>query len=133
MTYFKNLIEAFKIKLPLRINEVEWDGTSFYMGGIKWNYNSLADWAVVDNAVMMIGCHDDNIEGFINEQIIGKEIIDLLPSLDMPSYDPIFVLSNEIKIKFFSTSIIEPWTLKFDDNSMFIASPSDARWVLKSF
>ena len=132
MSYFKNFIDQLKTILPLRITEVEWDGTMFYMGGIKWNYNSLADWGVVNNDVMIIGCHDDNINAFINEEVLGKEIIDLQPSLDFPSYDPIFVLSNNIKIKFFSTSIIEPWTLKFD-NYMFVASPSDTKWVVRDF
>lgn len=133
MSYFKNLMDTIRNKLPLRIDQVKWDGTSYYMGGIKWNYNSLADWVVVNSEIMIIGCHDDKIEAFINEEIIGKEIIDLQPSFDLPSYDPIFVLSNKIKIKFFSTSIIEPWTFRFDENKMFVASPSDDGWVLKNF
>jgi len=132
MSYFKNLIDAVKSKLPLRIDKVEWDGTSYYMGGIKWSYNSLADWVAVNNEAMIIGCHDEKIEAFIAEEIIGKEIIDLQPSSDLPSYDPIFILSNKIKIKFFSTLTIEPWTLRFDDNKFFAASPSDAEWVLRS-
>lgn len=125
-------MDLIKDKFPLRIDKVNWDGTQFHMGGVGWNYNSLADWAVVNKEVMIIGCHDHDIEEFIDKEIIGKEIIDLLPSLDIPSYDPIFVLESRIKIKFFSTSFFEPWTLKFDNNSMYIASPSDPRWVLKS-
>jgi len=100
------------------------------MGGIKWNYNFLGDW-VANGEVMIIGCHDDNINAFINEQIVEKEIIDVQPSLDLPSYDPIFILSNNIQLKFFSTSIIEPWTFKFGDGDMFVASPSDAKWIYK--
>ena len=132
MSYFKNLMDAIKSKFPLRIDSVEWDGTNYYMGGIKWSFSALADWVAVNDQAMIIGCHDDKVKAFIIEELIGKEIVDLQPSLDLPSYDPIFVLSNKIKIKFFSTSIIEPWTLRFDDDKFFAASPSDAEWVLRS-
>jgi hypothetical protein len=133
MSYFKDLMNVFKTKLPLDIKEIEWDGISFYMGGTNWNFNSQADWAIINTETMIIGCHDDDIKTFIKEQLLGSEIIDLLPSLDLPSYDPIFVLSNNLKIKFFSTSILEPWTLRIENSDMFVASPSDAEWVVKNF
>lgn len=133
MSYFENLINVFKTKRPLDIKTIEWNGVSFYMGGTNWHFNSQADWAVVNTETFIIGCHDDDIQAFINEQLLGAEIIDLLPSLDLPSYDPIFVLSNNLKIKFFSTSFLEPWTLIMENSDMFVASPGDAKWVIKNF
>jgi hypothetical protein len=129
MSYFKDLIEMLRSRFPLHIDKVEWDGTLYYMGGIDWHFNAFSYWAVVTDEIMVIGCHDNEIDSFINTHIREKEIIDLQPSLDLPSYDPIFVLSNKIKIKFFSTLIVDPWTLKFGDNH-FVASPSDDEWVL---
>ena len=122
-------METLRSRFPLHVDKVEWDGTLFYMGGIDWHFNAFSNWAIVTDETMVIGCDDHEIDSFISTHITEKEIIDLQPSLDIPSYDPIFVLSNKIKIKFFSTLILEPWTFKIG-GMQFIASPSDAEWVL---
>lgn len=133
MSYFKNLIELSRTKVPLLIEQVEWDGILFYMGGSNWNYNSSSDWVLIKDGVMVIGCHDDNVKEFIDREIIGKTVIEIQHSVDSPAYDPIFILKDGIVMKFFSTSIIDPWTLNFKDHSMrFVASPSDKAWVIST-
>lgn len=131
MSYFRNLIEISRTRLPLLIEQVDWDGTLFYMGGRNWNFNSSADWVIVNDDVMISGCHDNDIKTFMDQQLLGKEIIDLQHSLDHPAYDPIFFLSNKLKLKFFSTTVIEPWTLGFENKTIFVASPSDTKWNFK--
>jgi hypothetical protein len=131
MSYFKSLIEEAKINFPREIERIEWNGTLFHMGGGSWNFNSSADWSIVNHDTMIIGCHDDKVQDFLNQYLLGKQIIQLTHSLDLPIYDPIFVLENGMKLKFFSTSYFEPWTIQFDIKFMFVASPGDKKWILE--
>ncbi|HZH63778.1 MAG TPA: hypothetical protein VEY10_02730 [Flavisolibacter sp.] len=129
-SYFSNLLNAIANELPLNIDEITWNDITFFMGGESWQFNSFADWVITDGQVMLKGCHDEDAETFL-KQLIGVKILEIVPALDKPSYDPIFLLSNTFKIRFFSTSVIDPWTFKFEENRMFVASPSDTEWIFK--
>ena len=130
MSYFNNLIEKSKLVLPKEISHLEWDGNLFYMGGDNWNFNSSAVWSIVNDEVFVIGCHDDNVQEFLKKHLIGQRIIQLTHSIDMPVYDPIFIFESGMRLKFFSTTYYEPWTIQFDEKLMFVASPGDKKWIL---
>lgn len=127
---FKELIEKSKNHLPTEIKTIKWDGTLFYMGGENWNFNSFADWVVVNDDAMIIGCHNSGVEDFINQVLTGIRIVELTHPLDPPIYDPIFKLENGMKLKFFSTMNYDSWTLGFDDKLLFVAVPGEKHWNL---
>ena len=130
MSYFDNFVNSISTILPIVIEDVEWNGTAIYIGGKDWHFNSLSDWVVTDNLVMLKGCHDEGSEDFL-KGLISRKIIEIKPATFPNSYDPIFILDNNLRITIFSTSILEPWTFR-SEKYIFVASPGDPNWVASS-
>ncbi|MDF2191607.1 hypothetical protein [Paraflavitalea sp. CAU 1676] len=126
-SYFDDFLEVANASVPLLIKEVSWDNIALYMGGDNWHFNTLGDWVVVNDVIMIKGCHDSDAELYLKE-MIGRSIIRIERSKEEPSYDPILVIDNGLRVRIFSTSVIDPWTFKFGVSSFFVASPSDDDW-----
>jgi hypothetical protein len=129
-SYFSQLLTEVNQHLPFAISEIEWDGTLIHMGSENWKFNGFCVWAITDDNVMVMGCHEPGAESFI-KGLIGQKIVGIEYSKDTPIYDPVFCLSNGLRIRFFSTIFTEPWTFRFD-KEVFVASPSDRDWIIGS-
>jgi hypothetical protein len=126
-SYFENFLEVARARVPLLIKEISWDNIALYMGGDNWHFNSSGDWVITNNMIMIKGCHDSDADLFIKE-MTGHSIIKIERSKDEPSYDPVLIIDNGLRLRIFSTSIIDPWTFDFGISPLFVASPSDNNW-----
>jgi hypothetical protein len=116
------MIEQVKPYLPLKIEETNWDGTVFHMYGTNWSFSTLSSWRVSTTKKMIFGCYDNSSLELLNRlkktDIIGFDI--QTPSLTI---DPVFLLSNQLRLEIFSTDVYEPWTFNINQLCVFVPTP----------
>lgn len=110
--------------LPLKISEVQWDGTIFQIFGSKWSFTTLSAWRISTKNKVVFGCFDNNSLQLINS-LKDVEILDITFQTELLKIDPVFILSNEQRIEIFSTDTYEPWTFRVDELGFFSATPSE--------
>src|ERR1700733_5261445 len=120
----EKMIMQIKQYLPLRISEVNWDGTIFQIHGPNWNFTTLSAWRISSVDKINYGCFDkDSIQ--LVSSLQNTEIRDITFQSDSLKVDPVFLLSNGQKIEIFSTDTFEPWTFRVDELRVFIPTPSE--------
>ena len=105
----ERMIISTKKFLPLKISTINWNGTQFHMYSEKWAFYSLSSWRITRNNKINFGCDDNNSVDLI-KMINNQEIIDIEIQDNLLKIDPVFILSNDSKLEFFSTDTYEPWT-----------------------
>lgn len=125
----EKMITIIKPYLPVEISEVIWDDTVFQMIGDDWSFTTLSAWRMIANNKMALGCFDKNSEDII-KILTGLQIIDL-DFQNRMEIDPIFLLSNNLKIEIFSTDTYEPWTFRVKDSGLFTATPAEPSAFIK--
>lgn len=109
--------------LPLKISTITWDGTSLQVYGEGWSLNTLSAWRLSVLRKMICGCYDSKasecIQNLVGETIVAVEIQD-----NFLRIDPVFVLSNEMRLEIFSTDTFEPWTFNIDKVGFYVPTPS---------
>ncbi len=124
---FEEFLKEIKGYLPLTIISVDWSEPYFTITGDNWNFVSLTEWRICNTSKIVRGCYDNDIQKFISN-LLNQKIVEVTPQSGMPFIDPTFILSNNLRIQFFSSSILEPWKIKLPNGKLYIASPSDEKW-----
>jgi hypothetical protein len=109
--------------LPLHISDVSWEDTNLNIRGSNWAFNTLSSWRVLKDNKIIIGSLDEDSLEIINalkdlkiENIETQEII--------LNIDPVFILSNGLRLEIFSTDTYEPWIFNIDEVGFFAATPN---------
>lgn len=120
----EKMIIQVKQYLPLKISEVQWDGTVFQIYGDGWNFTTLSSWRILNKNKMILGCFDDNSEESIS-CLKNIEIVDISFQSDLLKIDPKFILSNGQSLEIFSTDTYEPWIFFLNELGAYIPTQSE--------
>ncbi|HEX3799737.1 MAG TPA: hypothetical protein VH413_13660 [Verrucomicrobiae bacterium] len=112
---------------PLKIEHVQWHDPQLTIGGSSWGFNTIVPWRLIDAKKMIVGSDDEGFENAI-KTLVGIQIIDCTTH-ERCKNDPCFVLSNGHQLEFFSTTTLEPWTMKLPKPPILVASPGDPKWA----
>lgn len=124
----RKICEKGKLFLPLKIEVISWNDPELLLYGERWSFNTLSSWRIVNNGRLLCGCYDESSKEII-EQLTDLSIVTIDPqTIDLP-IDLAFGISNGYKLEIFSTSYYEPWTLGLPNEPLYVACPSDPRYV----
>jgi hypothetical protein len=119
----EKMIEESRNYLPLKISEVEWDGTVFQIYSSSWSFTTLSVWRVVTSDKVVFACFDDDSDRV--KQLKGLEVVGLEIQESILKVDPVFLLSNGQRLEIFSTDTYESWTFGIDGCDFAIGTPRD--------
>lgn len=124
---FVKILNTFNSILPQEIQSVEILGDQLIIEGKEWSLVfATCWWRVVEDEVYLFGCTDESAEKI--SDIKGLKIIEAIKQSSIANFDVTLVLSNGWVIESFSTSSLEPWSLKLKD-IVFFADPSSKEWI----
>ena len=120
----EKMISKVNQYLPLKICGVEWDTAQFLLNGPGWNFASLCAWRITFKNHIVLGSYDPDSEQKI-AKLKNLEIIEIIYQENLLKVDPVFILSNEQRIEFFSTDTFEPWTFGIENVFFYNATRSE--------
>lgn len=113
VSMMKELIEEVNPRLPLMIEEIEWNRINFNMNGPNWWFNTLSAWRVCTPQEVCFACYDQNIDDKL-QLLKGLKIVRVSCQSELIKIDPLFYLSNGLIMEIFSSDTYEPWTFRVD-------------------
>ena len=114
------VVNEIKPYLPLKIQDIQWDGTTLNMYDFNWNFSTMSAWRLKKNNQLICGCYDKDSQELI-KKLKGLQIIDFIFT-DNTLIDPVFIFLNDLRLEIFSTDTYEPWVLYIDKLGSFTAS-----------
>jgi len=112
---------------PLKIERVEWNDPQLTIGGGDWYFNAIAPCCAYDSEKMLTGSSDEGFETFI-KTLTGTQIVGCTTREGFKG-DPCFALSDGRRLEFFSTCMLEPWSMRLPKPPILVASPGDPEWM----
>ena len=113
--------EIVKKKLPLKIENVVWDGNSFTISGKEWNFSTSSAWRLLVEEKIQLACWDSSAEQIVG-CIINQDIIGIDYQSTRIKVDPIFELSNNTILEIFATDTFEPWVFSSSEQETIVGS-----------
>lgn len=117
----KMIFDANK-SMPLQIDEAIWDGTSFHIYGESWSFATLSAWRLSSFDKIVCGCYDENSYQIVSS-LKGQFIQKIEFQETILKIDPVFILSNGLRLEIFSCDTYESWTFNINQLGIFIATP----------
>jgi hypothetical protein len=114
--------------LPLKIRVAWFERLYLHLHGDDWTFNSDSPWRVTEAGRMIWGYGDATAGDHINE-LVGSDIIAIVAQSLTLKADPVFILSDGRKLEVFSDQYLEPWVMELPGMNVFVALPSDPRYV----
>jgi hypothetical protein len=120
----ENMLSVANSHMPLKIEETLWNGATFQMYGEGWSFATLSAWRLSTSENVICGCYDQHSEGAV-KALVEQSILKIEMQESLLRIDPVFILSNDLRLEIFSTDTFEPWTFEVNGSGLYIATPGE--------
>jgi len=113
--------EAVALLLPIKIEQVSWDGDTLMLSSAAWSFRTASAWRVSKDYELQFACWDDDARILVS-QFLGTSVVEFNWIINRQPIDPSIKLSDGCVLDVFCSTSIEPWVMELSDEAIYIGN-----------
>lgn len=114
-------LQAVAELLPLKIEEILWDGDTLVLSSADWRFKTESVWRVSKNNEIQFTCWDSSACNFVSD-FIGCYITAIGWLVEKQPIDPCFKLSDGRVLSVFCSLSADPWFMEFSGGEIYLGN-----------